>query len=118
MGYCGINCAECHIYLATQKNDDKLREQAIKLYELEKFALNLNDINCTGCKSAGKKYFGCQKCGIKKCAAEKNYENCAYCEQYACRILNSFYNSLHTFPPESNAKKTLDELRKHIIEKI
>ena len=114
MGYCGINCAECHIYLATQKDDDSLRKQAINKYELNKFALKLKDINCDGCKSAGRKYFGCQKCGIKKCAEEKNYKNCAYCEQYACRTLNSLYETLHAFPPESNAKKNLDDINRSL----
>ena len=117
IAYCGINCAECHIYLATQKDDDNLRKQAINIYELEKFDLKLKDINCTGCKSAGLKYFGCQKCKIRECAEEKKYKNCAYCEHYVCSILNGLYDQLHSFPPESNAKKTLDEIRKQIMKK-
>ena len=28
--YCGLNCTECPTYLATQKDDDKLRDKVAK----------------------------------------------------------------------------------------
>jgi len=33
IAYCGINCAGCPTYLATQKNDDSMRKQVQSLWK-------------------------------------------------------------------------------------
>ena len=110
--YCGINCAACPIYLATQKDDDNLRRQVQEMYKNTfKMDLKLEDIICDGCKSDGRIFFFCNSCRIVKCAKKKNYENCAYCEEFICKKLNSIYNII---PPEYKAKENLEEIRKSL----
>jgi hypothetical protein len=54
IAYCGLNCAECAVFLATQKNDDDERKQVAEKWS-KKFNWNLmpSDINCEGCKVDG-----------------------------------------------------------------
>ena len=65
------------------------------------------DINdCDGCKSeSGRIFFACNNCKIKKCAAEKGIDNCAFCDEYACKELSATFNA------ESDAKTRLDQIR-------
>ena len=112
ISYCGINCANCPTYLATQKEDDELRRQVQKNYKNNfKMDIKLEDVNCDGCNSDEKVFFFCSTCRVRKCAREKNYENCAYCEEYICRKLNGLYKVL---PPDYKAKETLEEIIKSI----
>ena len=49
-GYCGINCSECPVFIATQKNDNSERERVAKLFtEQYGEAYEAADINCYGC---------------------------------------------------------------------
>jgi hypothetical protein len=112
IAYCGINCAGCPSYLATQKDDDSMRKQVQDLWKNQfNVDLKLEDINCDGCKGGGKLGFYCKACGIKKCAEGKNLENCAYCEDYACDKLNNLFAML---PPDFSGKETLDEIKSNI----
>ena len=112
IAYCGINCAGCPSYLATQKDDDSLRKQVKDLWKNQfNVDLKLEDINCDGCKGGGKLGFYCKVCGIKKCAERKNLENCANCEDYACNKLTNLFQML---PSGYSAKETLDEIKSNI----
>jgi len=115
IAYCGLNCVECQIYLATRETDLKkqrqMREQiviAIKKYLGEE--KRVEDItDCDGCKAeGGRLYSNCQKCQIRKCAREKGLENCAYCGEYACEKLSEFFDSEGE---KAGAKKRLDEIK-------
>lgn len=110
IAYCGINCSECPAYVATQKNDDRLRtETAKKWSEMFKASIKPEDINCDGCRADSKRLFSqVTDCEIRKCARNKNLENCAYCSEYPCAKLKELF----AFVPE--AKATLEEIRKKI----
>ena len=47
--YCGHDCARCLTYLATIRNDEKLRKQSQRFYKTE-FGIDipLKDIYCLG----------------------------------------------------------------------
>ena len=105
---CGTVCSECHAFLATQKDDDaeRIAELWSKQYNAD---IKPEDINCDGCISEGKRLFlYCNICEIRKCGREKNIENCAFCNEYACDKLTQF------FPMAPEAKTTLDEIRKSL----
>lgn len=115
IAYCGLNCITCPIYLATrEKNPEEQRRQreqivvAIREYLGEE--KRLEDItDCDGCRAqGGRLYSGCRNCRIRKCASEKELENCAYCSEYPCEILNKFFVSEGE---QAGAKKRLDAIR-------
>jgi hypothetical protein len=115
IAYCGQNCVECRIYLATRETDLKkqrqMREQ-IANYITKQFGTEtrLEDVtDCDGCTTKdGKLFSECQKCQIRKCAREKGFENCAYCSEYACDKLSKLFDSGSV---EADAKKRLDEIK-------
>lgn len=107
---CGIVCSECPALLATQKDDDAERKTVAESWsKMFNADIKPEDINCDGCTSGGKSLFNyCNVCEIRKCGKEKQVENCAYCNEYACDKLTEFF----TMAPE--AKTTLEEIRKSL----
>ena len=105
-------CESCLIHKATVENDvllkQEMRNQIAKLCN-EKYGMHMvpEDINdCDGCKAdSGRLFSGCQNCEIRKCANDRNIENCAYCTDYACDKLGKI------FAEDPNAKNRLDEIR-------
>ena len=110
IAFCGLTCTECPAFIATQKDDDKEREKVAKLWTKQfNFNFKVEDINCDGCLSEGNRLINyCQTCKTRKCAKEKEIKNCAYCDDYACEILNEVLNDV----PE--AKIALEEIRKNL----
>ncbi len=107
IAYCGLECTRCPAYLATQADDDEMRDKAAAYYN-RKFGFNITrkDINCDGCKStSGRKLAYCQKCNLKKCAEGKKIDNCSFCDDSPCDNLGNF----HKFSPE--AKESFETLK-------
>ncbi|MFW9996348.1 MAG: DUF3795 domain-containing protein, partial [Candidatus Odinarchaeota archaeon] len=51
--------------------------------------LTAESINCEGClQSDGMLFNHCSNCEIRKCAINKQVENCAYCSNFICETLN------------------------------
>jgi len=114
LGYCGLNCAACPVFIATTKNDDELRrktaEEWSKLYAefLGGKPLKPEDMNCEGCRSGNNGYIGCKTCPIRACSREKGFDTCAGCGKYeTCVMLNGFFSQHH-----EQAKENLDRIRK------
>jgi len=108
IAYCGLVCSDCPTLIATQKNDDKMREETAKKWS-EMFHADIKpaDINCDGCPTDSASLFNyCAQCEIRKCAREKGVKNCAYCADYPCKKLTAFLKDA----PE--AKAVLDGIRK------
>jgi hypothetical protein len=108
IAFCGLACSGCPTFIATQKNDDKMREETAKKWsEMFRADIKPADINCDGCTSKSTKLFNyCNQCEIRKCAGEKGVKNCAYCSEYPCEKLAAFLKNA----PE--AKVVLDDIRK------
>ena len=102
MAYCGLMCDGCPIYWATREKDtikrEKMRTAIAKLCS-ERYGLNYGveyaaeDItDCEGCRTSGGRLFsGCKNCQVRACAIEKEVDNCAYCNEYACDKLNEIF---------------------------
>jgi hypothetical protein len=115
LSYCGLVCNTCPIYVATREINKE--EQARKRTEIarichEQYGMKyeLSDItDCDGCRTEGGRLFsGCNDCTVRECAKQKALENCAYCSEYICQTLESF------FVHDPSAKMRLDEARNKI----
>jgi hypothetical protein len=115
LSFCGLVCSTCPIYLATREiNKEEQMRKRTEIAKLckEQYGMNyeLSDItDCDGCHAeSGRLFSGCNDCAIRKCAKQKAVENCAYCSEYICQKLESF------FVNDSAAKTRLDEVRLRI----
>jgi hypothetical protein len=108
IAFCGINCAECPTFLATQENNDRKREKVVeRWYKDYHMQIKPEDINCDGCLSEkGRLFSHCNVCEIRRCGQEKKINNCAYCNEYPCQKLNNFFIRV------PYGKANLDEIRK------
>ena len=81
IAYCGLDCAKCDAYIATQNNDQELLEKTAKKWsEWNKVEIRPEDLLCDGCTQNGRKFAYCAyMCEIKKCAEAKSFAHCGYC---------------------------------------
>lgn len=112
VAYCGLTCQNCPIYMATrQENKEeqlRTRTEIVRLckehYGMQYELIDITD--CDGCRTEGGRLFSaCKTCVMRNCAGKKGLENCAYCPEYACKELRSF------FEKDPGAKTRLDEIR-------
>jgi len=89
-GYCGLDCAECPAYIATQTNDDALRAKMAEEWGSDEFPVSPTDITCAGCTSDGVRWTWCEQCAVRACAAERSVTTCAACPDYGCERLEAF----------------------------
>ena len=88
LGYCGLDCEVCPVFIARKHDDDELRLKTAQewsaLYAeyLGKDRLTKEDISCNGCLSNADVFVGCVHCPIRKCCREKQLNTCAQCHQY------------------------------------
>jgi hypothetical protein len=108
---CGLTCNDCIAYVATQKNDDKLRYEAIKAWSTETEKLKPRDIECDGCLAGKRIYKFCSACEVRKCGFAKTVMNCAGCTEYPCEKLEKLWKGFRTVSWKE-AKANLDSLRK------
>ncbi len=45
-------------------------------------------MNCKGCVAIKNPFWG--ECPVKKCCEDKGLENCGQCNNFPCKLLNSF----------------------------
>lgn len=83
IAFCGLNCAKCDAFIATQNNDDALREKTAKLWsDLNNVQILPEHINCDGCRVNGRKTVFCDKfCPIRQCAMQKGVDTCGDCSE-------------------------------------
>ncbi|MFO7625176.1 MAG: DUF3795 domain-containing protein [Anaerolineales bacterium] len=82
-GSCGLFCPSCKIYIATRDRADIRKRIAESLY------LPTLNLECEGCRSDSRYYY-CQTCEIKRCAASRNLDFCGECLDYPCVKLSRF----------------------------
>jgi hypothetical protein len=107
VAYCGLVCTDCDSYKATQAGDRKALEALARKTKAD-FGIDATPEGCMceGClPELGRKIDYCSKCEIRACALSKRLENCAYCADYACEKLTSF------FAMAKAAKPVLDSVR-------
>ncbi|MGE5627165.1 MAG: DUF3795 domain-containing protein [Solirubrobacterales bacterium] len=111
LGFCGVDCGECPVYIATKANDFKKKDEVSKmLFNAYNVQIKPEDINCTGCVKAtlnGTAIIGhCEACELRKCAMKKNVLTCASCENYICENLRTKWDDI---PNGGDAKINLEK---------
>ena len=111
VAFCGIVCSDCPAFIATKKDDNEERRRVAELWTKQYGEeYKPEDINCDGCLTDGQRIFRyCNVCEIRKCARERDVENCAHCEEYACEKLSKAFNE---YKP---AKEVLDDIRASVV---
>ncbi len=106
---CGLDCAKCPTFIATKTNDDEARQKVAAMWsKMFGATFSAADINCEGCSTADVALFGhCKTCAVRLCAIEKDADNCARCDEYSCRKLNSLLAML----PNKEGANNLDRIR-------
>ena len=105
---CGIKCIECEAFIATQKDDVEELNKIAQKWSNEEMKFNGKEIACDGCKSNGKLFGWSKVCDIRICCDGKEIENCAYCEEYPCEILNKSHER------SPMAKQNLEVIRENL----
>ena len=85
MAFCGLDCEVCEARIATENNDEALREKVAKLWsELNGVEITPEMIHCTGCRMPGAKTpYSDSLCPIRKCAMSRHLETCGNCGEMA-----------------------------------
>ncbi|MGE5308649.1 MAG: DUF3795 domain-containing protein [Deltaproteobacteria bacterium] len=113
LGYCGLDCKKCPVFIATATDDQRLRERTAREWSalFGKFLgkdLKPDEMNCSGCRSTGIVFGACVDCPIKRCCGKKGIASCARCDEYdRCSILAGFFSVPHHKP----ARENLDKMR-------
>jgi len=103
LAYCGIDCAACPAYIATQAGDiEKLTTLAGQWFE---GATDYTIIQCDGCNAGGRLMQWCSQCPTRACAIERGLENCAHCDDFGCEKL------LKVFEMSADARANLEHIR-------
>jgi hypothetical protein len=108
IAYCGLDCAECEAYVATQNNDfEALIVLAKRWGENHDTSYRPEDIECRGCQSDKLNEY-CNRCGVRECGSGHGFETCAECQYYPCDKLSQEWKSWHG-ANWTKAKGALDE---------
>ena len=92
LGYCGLDCAACPAYHATERLTVAKRQVVADKWNVEFGGDHtVEDIDCVGCTHEGKHAPYCNgMCDVRGCAIAKVVETCAECAEYDCDKLASF----------------------------
>jgi hypothetical protein len=108
IAFCGLDCAACEGYKATQANDLAWKERVVEQWKKEYGTadLDVKGVTCDGCTATSGVWGAhCYNCDTRLCGVERGVANCAACPDYACEKLERFFNFVPT------ARQTLDSLR-------
>jgi hypothetical protein len=104
---CGLACADCPAYIATQNDDHVLREKTAKQWSAPGYEVPPKDVICDGCKSGGNLFkHWSETCDVRLCVNERGLKNCAFCDDYACEKLENVLGMMG-----ETARKTLENIR-------
>lgn len=107
IAYCGLLCNECPAYIATQTDNKEMRIKTAKGWSTKDHKVDADDIICDGCSGDGRLNVFCTDCEVRKCAIEKELDNCAHCNDYACEKLTRLWNIISS----PDAVERLEKIR-------
>ncbi len=106
---CGLDCAQCEAYQATQAHDEAAKAQiAIKWQkEFQNPEIDVAYVTCDGCRAFEGHLGGhCLECEIRTCGVERGVVNCGHCDDLdSCEKMTAF---LKFVPP---LRAVLDDIR-------
>jgi len=104
---CGYRCDSCPAYETNLKSDADKQRISEAWAKYCGFQVPPEVIkSCSGCMAGG----GDETCTVRSCAIEKNLDNCAHCEQFACDKLKPKINFVqeNVKDPENIPKEDYD----------
>ena len=108
IAFCGINCIECPAYIAKRTENIELREKTAKEWSSPDFSVEPHEINCDGCITIDQELFTfCNSCKVRICGLEKGVQNCAHCNEYACKKLEGLWDMFKMTEP----REILDNIK-------
>jgi hypothetical protein len=107
IAFCGLDCAKCDAFKATQTRNLEGKKQLAKKWTDElKVEFKPEDIDCDGCMSNVISGWCRKICKIRPCAEERKVKTCAHCNDYQCGILKDFLSR------EPVATENLEKIRR------
>lgn len=108
IAYCGLDCAVCPAYIATQANDLAAQEQLLAKWRVEFNSpeMDMSAVICDRCNSTGRHGGYCAFCELRACAIERGLANCAPCADYGCAKMQTITGV------NEQALNTLEAIRK------
>lgn len=88
--YCGSDCRECPVYLASVGRDTAAQIRLADEYSTVACRFSKEDMYCLGCHSDTVSQKMCGECEIRICGAKKSYGSCAECSEFPCSILEKY----------------------------
>ena len=114
LGYCGIYCGRCDIYVSC-KTGDRAKQQEIAdwLKEHHYAECSAEEICCSGCHGPLDEHWSVG-CKVRVCAVDRGVTTCVDCESYGdCDTLETFYKG----GDYDSACKTLERIREVGLER-
>lgn len=93
LAYCGLNCGECLIYLATINHDEEEQTRLARAYSTDTCIFSKEDMFCLGCHSDLHSEKMCGGCGIRTCGVKRPCSICAECDEFPCSLLEEHLGS-------------------------
>ena len=87
LAYCGLNCGECSVYLASVRKDTAGQIRLADEYSTDTYKFSKEDMYCLGCHSDTVSPKMCGDCQIRICGMKKSYGSCAECDEFPCSTL-------------------------------
>lgn len=88
LAFCGLNCGECPVYIATQTGDQALKARLAAEYSVPACRFEPADMQCAGCHAAqGANPKMCGACPVRSCGLQKGLAHCGQCPDYPCAPL-------------------------------
>ena len=109
---CGLDCAQCEGYKATQANDEAEKERVAASWREAYNAPNIDAayVTCDGCLTVDGRLGGhCLECDVRACGTARGVPNCAHCDDYGCEKLAGFLAEVEV------ARQLLDEIRRGLV---
>ncbi|MFH0895002.1 MAG: DUF3795 domain-containing protein [Bacteroidota bacterium] len=86
---CGLYCASCGVYIATQENNvQELQRMADSMKQ------TVEELKCDGCGAERKSVWCKIYCTFTQCAKEHKVEFCGSCSEYPCESLKDFQKKM------------------------
>ena len=104
---CGLDCAVCEAFLATQAKDETAKETIAAKWRTEygNPKIDAAYVTCDGCLAESGRLCGhCLECEPRLCAIGRGYATCGNCPEYGCEKISG----LLQYMPD--AKIRLDEI--------
>lgn len=103
LAYCGFNCEECPVYVATEQGNTAMKEKLATEYTTPNCAFVAEDMTCEGCKAEVFSEKICGFCEMRLCGIEKEVGNCGLCALYPC-------SKIETYIPTAKTREVLDTI--------